>query len=153
MQKYRVTAESNANPSLVYELLIDGQTWPAWMGVDSVETQLEDLDGRSPHDVNRVGDVRRIQTGKYVNHEKIVQLVPDTQFSYIILDGMLDDYKGNVTLTALAEDRTKIEWTGTFHMSIPGAGWFMKLYLTRFMQRAVNNLARQAAKPGSISER
>ena len=60
---------------------------------------------------------------------------------------MLHDYKGDVTLTALTGGGTKIEWTGTFHMSIPGAGWFMKLYLTRFMQRAVSNLARQAAQP------
>ena len=79
-----------------------------------------------------------------MNHEEITQLVPNSRFSYIILDGMLHDYKGDVTLTALAEGGTKIEWTGAFRMSIPGAGWFMKVYLARFMQRAVKNLARQA---------
>ncbi len=82
-----------------------------------------------------------MQTGKYVSHEQIVRLVPDTQFSYIILDGMLRDYKGDMRLTTLANAGTKIRWTGTFHMSIPGACWLMKLYLTRFMQRAVSNLA------------
>ncbi len=149
MQEYIVTAQSSASPSTVYELLIDGRTWPAWMGVDSVETQRQNADARPPDDPDRVGDIRRIQTGKYVNHEEIVQLVPDTEFSYIILDGMLHDYKGHVTLTALAGGGTRIEWTGTFHMAIPGVGWFMKLYLTRFMQRAVSNLALQAAKPNS----
>ena len=146
MQKYSVTAQSSADSSIVYELLIDGRTWPAWMGVDSVETQHKDPEMRSPSDLDRVGDVRRIQTGKYVNHEKIVQLVPNTKFSYVILDGMLHDYRGDVTLTILADGGTRIEWTGTFHMSFPGAGWLMKLYLIRFMQRAVNNLARKAAK-------
>lgn len=146
MQKYSVNAQSSASPSIVYELLLDGRTWPAWMGVDSVETQRKDPGMRSSHDPDRVGDVRRVQTGKYVNHEEIVQLVPNAKFSYIILDGMLHDYKGDVTMTALAGGGTKIEWTGTFCMSIPGAGWLMKLYLTRFMQRAVRNLAQQAAK-------
>ncbi len=108
------------------------------MGVDSVETQRKEPDLRLPTDPNRVGDVRRVQTGKHVNHDKIVQLVPNTRFSYIILDGMLHDYHGDVMLTALVEGGTKIEWTGTFYMSLPGAGWLMKLYLIRFMQRAVN---------------
>jgi hypothetical protein len=146
MQKYSVTAQSSADPSIVYGLLIDGRTWPSWMGVDSVETQHKDPGMRSPNDPDRVGDIRKIKTGKYVNHEEIVQLVPNRKFSYIILDGMLQEYKGDVTLTTLAEGGTKIEWTGTFHMSIPGTGWLMKLYLTRFMQRAVGNLARQATE-------
>ena len=149
MQRYSVTAQSSANPSDVYALLIDGRTWPAWMGVDSVETEHRDPGRRSSHDPDRVGDVRRVQTGKYVNHEEIVQLVPNARFSYIILDGMLHDYKGDVMLTALAAGGTKIEWTAAFRMSIPGAGWFMKLYLTRFMQRAVKNLAQQAAEHAS----
>lgn len=148
MQKYCVTAQSSASRSVVYQLLLDGQTWPAWMGVDSVQSQRKNPDMRLPDDPDRVGDVRRIQTGKYVNHEEIVQLVPNTKFSYTILDGMLHDYKGEVTLTALAEGGTKIDLTGAFKMSIPGAGWFMKLYLTRFMQRAVSNLARQSAQLG-----
>ena len=65
MQRYRVTAQSSANPSKVYELLLDGRTWPAWMGVDFVETQRRDPDLRLPHDPDRMGDVRRVQTGKY----------------------------------------------------------------------------------------
>ncbi len=149
MQKYSVTAQSSAGPAIVYGLLLNGQTWPAWMGVDSVETQRKNPDARSPHGADGVGDVRRIQTGKYVNHEEIVQLVPNSKFSYVILDGMLHDYKGDVTLTAVAGGGTKIEWTGSFRMSVPGAAWFMKLYLTRFMQRAVSRLARQAAQPVS----
>ena len=84
---------------------------------------------RLPDDPDTVGDVRRIQTGKYVNHEEIVQLVPNTKFSYTILDGMLHDYKGEVMLTALAEGGTKIEWTGAFKMSIPGAGRFFMEHL------------------------
>ena len=148
MQRYRVTAKSRARASSVYRLLLDGQTWPSWMGVHSVETQRKHGERRPPNDPDRVGDVRRIQTGRYVNHEEIVELVPDTRFRYTIVDGMLRGYKGDVTLTKLADGGTAIEWTASFQMSIPGAGWLMKLYLTRFMQRAVNNLARQAAQGG-----
>ena len=54
-------------------------------------------------DPDRVGDVRRVQTDKYVNHEEIIQLVPNAKFSYIILDGMLHDYEGDVTLIPVAE--------------------------------------------------
>ena len=145
MQHYRVTAISTAAPSFVYGLLIDGQTWPSWMGVDAVATERKDVGMRAPDDPDRVGDVRRVQTGRYVNHEEIVELIPGRKFSYVILDGMLHDYKGDVTLTPLPAGGTEIEWRGSFRMSVPGAGWLMKMYLTRFMQRAVNRLARQAA--------
>ena len=145
MQSYSVTAHSSADPSIVYGLLLDGKTWPSWMGVDAVDTKRKDGENRSPGDADTVGDVRRIQTGRYVNYEQIVELVPERKFSYVILDGMLHDYRGDVTLAPLFNGGTKIEWQGSFRMSIPGAAWLMRLYLSRFMQRAVSGLARHAA--------
>jgi hypothetical protein len=87
-----------------------------------------------------------IRTGRYVSREQIVELVPDQKFSYIVLGGMLRDYVGKVSLTALPKGGTEIRWCGVFRMPIPLAGWLMKLYLTRFMQRGVDKLARYAEK-------
>jgi hypothetical protein len=81
---------------------------------------------------------------RYVNHEKLVELIPCQKFSYIIVDGILHDYKGDVTLTPSLGRGTEIEWQASFRMSLRGAAWFMKLYLTHFMQRAVCALANYA---------
>jgi Polyketide cyclase / dehydrase and lipid transport len=79
-----------------------------------------------------------------VSREQIIELVPDRKFSYINLDGMLQDYRGDVTLTSSSKGGTEISWRGIFRMSFPLAGWFMQLYLTRFTQRGVDKLARHA---------
>ncbi len=144
MQSYEVRAHSAAAPTTIYSLLLNAKSWPAWMGVDTV-----DVESTSPMPVNttevgRVGQIRVIRTGRYVNREQIVQLIPDRKFSYIILDGMLHDYSGDVDLALSPTGGTDISWRGVFRMSFPIAGWFMQLYLTRFMQRAVDKLARYA---------
>lgn len=132
MQHYRVKAHSAADPRTIYSLLIDGMTWPAWMPIDSVDLEQENALAKPTNQPEQVGDVRIIRTGKYVNREKIVQLIPERKFSYVILDGMLHDYKGDVELTPAPTGGTEIEWHGVFRMSIPGAAWLMRLYLTRF---------------------
>ncbi len=152
MQTYAVDEVAKAKPSSIYALLLDGRSWPSWMGVDSVEIKRKDAGLRPLADEERVGDVRRIQTGTYVNHEEILELIPNQKFAYRILDGMLLDYKGVVEIVSLSEDRTMISWSGSFRMKVPGAAWLMRVYLARFMQRAVNNLARLAEAKDSHTE-
>jgi hypothetical protein len=94
--------------------------------------------------VSRVGDIRLIRTNRYVSREQIVELIPNQKFCYIVLDGMLHDYRGEVSLTPSPTGGTEIRWCGVFRMSFPLAGWLMKIYLIRFMQRGVNKLARYA---------
>ena len=140
MQQYRVKSESKAPPSAVYALLVNGSTWPRWMGVSSVE--VEKAHGELVLATGEVtGDVRLIRTGRYANREQIVELIPNQRFAYVILDGMLLDYKGVVELTKTAPGGTLIQWSANYRMSFPGAAWLMKLYLRRFMQKAVSRLA------------
>jgi hypothetical protein len=144
MQRYEVMATSKARPCTVYALLLDGRSWPEWMGVDAVDVEpTSSVDG-STAAVSRIGQIRLIRTNRYVSREQIVELIPDRKFSYIVLDGMLHDYRGDVTLTSSPKGGTEIRWCGVFRMSFPLAGWLMKLYLSRFMQRGVDKLARYA---------
>jgi len=144
MQKYEVMGTSKALPSIVYALLVDGRSWSEWMGVDAVDIEPSSSVDGSAAAVSRVGEIRLVRTNQYVSREQIVELIPDRKFSYIVLDGMLHDYRGDVALTSSPEGGTEICWRGVFRMSFPLAGWFMQLYLARFMQRAVNKLARYA---------
>jgi hypothetical protein len=146
MHKYEVKATSKALPDTVYALLLDGRSWPAWMGVDHVDIEPSGSIYIPATEFSKIGETRLIRTGRYVSREQIVELIPDQKFSYIVLDGMLHDYKGEVSLTASPKGGTEIRWCGVFRMSLPLAGWLMKLYLTRFMQRGVNKLARYAEK-------
>ncbi len=111
------------------------------MPIDSIE--VEGRPGASGPDA--VGAVRVVRTGKHVNREQITHLEPDRRFQYVLLDGFLLDYHGDVVLHPTPGGGTGIRWSATFRMSFPGAGWLMQLYLTRFMQRAVNGLASHAA--------
>ena len=145
MQSYRVMAYSAASPSAVYKLLLDETTWPDWMGVDAVEIENRVPDVVAGESGSRIGEVRRVTTGRHHNRERIIELVPAKKYCYVILDGMLTGYQGQVALTLVEDGRTRIEWQGKFRMAIPGAAFLMKLFLKRWMQRAVDKLATLAA--------
>lgn len=60
-----------------------------------------------------------------------------SQVQLHVVDGILHDYKGDVTLPPSPGSGTEIEWQASFRMSLSGTAWFEKLYLTRFMQRCL----------------
>jgi hypothetical protein len=127
----------------VYSLLMDERTWPEWMGVNLAE--IEDESSAEGKDMSeRVGEVRKITTGQHSNSEKIIEIVPTVRYRYVILDGMLFGYEGDIKLSTGRDGRTKIEWRGVFTMRVPGAAVMMKLFLKLWMKRAVNRLARLA---------
>jgi hypothetical protein len=141
MQKYEVSSLSKAELDEVFSLLLRGYTWPRWMGVDSVAIETANGSREPAMEGEKVGDVRIIRTGRYTNREQIVEALPNRRFRYVILDGMFSEYEGLVQLTPGEARGTLITWSGTFRMKIPGAAWLMKLYLQRFMKRAIENLA------------
>ncbi len=149
MQSFCVTAYSMAGPAAVYGLLLDETTWPKWMGVDSVEIVNRAPPAAVGGGENRLGEIRKVITGRHHNLERITGLVPNESYRYVILDGMLTGYQGHVALTTEKDGRTKIEWQANFRMSILGAAFLMKLFLKRWMQRAVDKLANLAASTPS----
>jgi hypothetical protein len=127
----------------VYSLLMDERTWPEWMGVNLAE--IEDESSAEGKDMSeRVGEVRKITTGQHSNSEKIIEIVPTVRYKYVIFDGMLFGYEGDIKFSTGRDGRTKIEWRGVFTMRVPGAAVMMKLFLKLWMKRAVNRLARLA---------
>ena len=142
MNHYSVSAHSTASPTAIYRQLLVAATWPSWMPIDSIE-----VEGKpTTTELDDVGAIRIVRTGKHRNREQITHLEPDRRFQYHLLDGFLLDYHGDVALNPTSDGGTDIHWSATFRMALPGAGWFMQLYLKHFMQRAVDGLATFAAQ-------
>ncbi len=140
-QHVEATAWSAAPPAVVYGLLVDGLTWPAWSGHDAAEV-IEEGEG----DGDGVGAVRVLHRGRTRSTERIVELVPGRRLGYVLLSGLpLRDYRANVDLTP-ERDGTAIRWWSDFRGKVPGTGWIFRFALTRFMREAAERLAARAAE-------
>ncbi|MEJ3744690.1 SRPBCC family protein [Actinomycetes bacterium KLBMP 9797] len=135
-----VTAQSSAAATDVYALVESGATWPTWSGLGSFA--LERPGEGAPEGV---GAIRVFRTWPFTTRERIVAKVPDRRLSYVLLSGMpLRDYRADVDLTPNA-DGTAIRWRSTFDVTLPGTGWFWRLFLGRFIRDCARGLARAAA--------
>jgi hypothetical protein len=138
VQKIEVTAQSAASPDVLYKLLADGSTWPAWSPLGSFT-----LERPAPDAPEGVGAIRVFRTGRVSTREEIVELVPDRRLSYTLLSGLpLRGYRANVDLSA-TPDGTRIDWCSRFTAKVPGTGWLYRRVLGRFIQRCANGLAAQ----------
>jgi hypothetical protein len=135
-----------APPSAVFTLLEDGSTWPDWSPLESFEL-IEPGDGAP----EGLGAVRLFKTGRHKSLERVVTIHPDTEFSYILLDGMpIRDYQAVITLVPADGGRgTTITWRSTFRAKVPGTGWLYRLGLGTFMERTVLGLGEAAARMAS----
>jgi hypothetical protein len=132
-------AWSPADPATIYQLLIDGSTWPQWSGIESFE--LEEPGDGEPAGLH---EVRVFHTGRTTSVERVVELVPGRRLSYELLDGLpLQDYRADVDLTP-CEGGTTIRWRSTFFPKRFGTGWFYRLVLARFIRGCVKGLAAHA---------
>ncbi|GLH97075.1 SRPBCC family protein [Phytohabitans aurantiacus] len=139
-QDIDVSARSTADAATVYALVESGATWPTWTGLGSFE--LERPGEGAPEGV---GAIRVFRTWPFTSREEIVERVPGRRLSYVLLSGMpLRGYRADVDLTPSAEGTT-IRWHSTFDVTVPGTGWFWRLFLGRFIRDCVNGLAREAA--------
>lgn len=91
--------------------------------------------------------MRIFRTGRAISREQIAELVPERRFVYDNLGGPFRSYRGVVDLEAEPAGGTTITWTGTFAPRLPLTGRFLRWYLTRFMQRMADGLARYEAQP------
>lgn len=140
-QHVEATAWSAAPPAAVYELLVEGATWPSWSGHDAAE-----LVERGEGDGDGVGAVRVLHRGRTRSRERIVELVPERRFGYVLLAGLpLRDYRANVDL-APEREGTAIRWYSDFSAKVPGTGPLYRWALNRFMATAASSLAARAAE-------
>ncbi|MEW2470948.1 SRPBCC family protein [Streptomyces sp. NPDC046994] len=141
---YSVTAHSQANPDVVYSALVRAGTWPLWSPIDAVEVA-----AGNPGDAQQAGDTRIFRTGRAVSHERIVELAKDKRFVYENVDGPFRYYRGAVELAQPCEGGTDIVWSAEFAPRLPLTGPLWRWYLTRYMQRMVQGLARHAEDAGN----
>jgi hypothetical protein len=144
VQRIEVTARSSADPRTIYNLLVDGSTWPTWSPLESFT-----LEAEAPGGGEGLGAVRVFRTGRTVSREEIVELVPGRRFSYRLLSGLpLTGYRADVDLTPAA-DGTVVHWRSRLTAKVPGTGWIYRWALGRFIQRCVDGLAAHATTPAS----
>ena len=135
MLSYSATATTSASPAVVWRLLLDARTWPAWSAVDSLDT--ERSSGLEPDGRDQVGAVRAFRTGRMVTGERLTGLVEEEQLTYEdAFNKAIHDYRAVVDLTPVSGGGTAIHWHGTY-----SAGWFMGLFMRRVMPRVMQQMA------------
>ncbi|HLT69410.1 MAG TPA: SRPBCC family protein [Acidimicrobiales bacterium] len=140
-QHVEATAWSSAPPAAVYQLLVDGASWPTWSGHDKVE-----IVERGEGDGDGVGAVRVLHRGRVRSRERIVELVPERRLVYELVGGLpLRDYRATVDLTP-ERGGTTIRWSSSFRAKMPGTGWLYRAVLDRFIGQAARALADRAAE-------
>jgi len=136
-----VTAVTPATPEVVYALLADGSTWPAWSPIESVE--LEQPGSPPPEGV---GAIRVNRLGRTTGRDQILELVPNRSIKYATLSGLpIRDYVGEVELETAPDGATTVHLHSSFFPKVPGTGWIMQRGLRRFLERCVSGLAEYAA--------
>lgn len=134
------SARSSAEPSEVYRLLRDGNSWPDWSAIDTFELEREG-DGEP----EGVGAVRVFVRGRTRGRDEITGFAQDRQFRYNHLEGLpVRDYRGVVDLVP-RDSGTDITWTVSYGAKYVGTGWLLERLLSRFLQQNVDGLARHAA--------
>ncbi len=141
-QHIDVRAHSEAAPTAVYALLIDGATWPEWSPIGSFA-----LDRPGVDEPEGVGSILLFRTGRVRSRERIVERVPDRRFSYELISGLaIKGYRAVVELTPEGTG-TAIHWHSSFDAKVPGTGWIYRTALDRFIRQVVAGLAARAAAP------
>ncbi|MFB9909182.1 SRPBCC family protein [Allokutzneria oryzae] len=136
-----VEQRTSAAPAVVYALLRDGASWPEWSPLGSFELE-------RPGETERegAGAIRVFRTWPVRSRERIVELVPDRRFAYVLLSGLpIRDYRAQVELRPDG-DGTVIHWRSTFGARVPLMGRLTHAFLDRFIRRVVAGLATASAR-------
>ncbi|GAA4725676.1 Polyketide cyclase / dehydrase and lipid transport [Promicromonospora umidemergens] len=145
MPHYQASATTSAPPHTVWDLLIDGRTWPRWSsGLD--ELVQERSSGLDPHGRDSVGAIRAFRTGRIVTGERLTELAPQQRMAYEdAFNFALKDYRAVIELEPTSTGGTNIDWHGTWRTR-PGIGWTLPFVLPGVMQRMADDLADYAAR-------
>ncbi|GAB2467094.1 SRPBCC family protein [Streptomyces incanus] len=151
-QHIHLAADTTAEPSVVYALLRDGTSWPTFSPLGSFELAEAGVDG-----AEGLGAVRifrtRIGGRTYTSREKIVELVEDRRFSYVLLTGLaVRGYRADISLEPTGAG-THIRWHSTFDAKIPGTGWLYRRMITKTIAGIVTGLASAATTRANAADR
>lgn len=143
MLNYDATATTTASPAVVWRLLVDARTWPAWATVDGLVT--ERSSGLDPNGRDSVGAVRAFRTGRTVTGDRLTGLDEEKQLAYEdAFNWAIHNYRAVVDLTPTSDGGTVIHWHGTYSARW-GMGWLMNRTMPRVMQRMADGLAAHSA--------
>ncbi|MGY6651441.1 SRPBCC family protein [Amycolatopsis sp. lyj-108] len=143
VRSYDVLAQSAAPTAVVWTLLLDPRSWPAWSHIDSL-----DLGGSSGLSVNNrdgVGAIRAFRVGRSVATDRITGLTPGRRFAYESVEHpQMADHSAVVDLLEVLGGGTQIRWHGTY--SPRGMSrWTSERQVQRVMQGMATGLANHAA--------
>ena len=138
----RVTAESVAPPEVVWALLADGTTWPAWSPIETFE--LERVGDPPPEGV---GAVRVFTRGRTTGRDQLLEVEPGRRLQYASESGLpVRDYVGEIVLDRTRDGGTAIDWHSSFSTtSPPGTGWLVEKGIAKFLGQCARGLAAHAA--------
>jgi uncharacterized protein YndB with AHSA1/START domain len=140
-------ARSRAEPAIVFALLKDGDTWPAWAMFDAFVLERPGVD-----EPMGVGAIRVFITKATRAREEVVELIPNRRLSYILLSGFpFTDYRADVDLTAV-DGGTVIRWSASFAPNQPWLGWFWKRFMIWVMSSTAARLAAGAEDPTVVAK-
>jgi hypothetical protein len=141
-RQVNVSAVTAASAEVVYGLLADHSTWPAWSSIESVE--LEQAGDPPPEGV---GAIRVIKRGRVTGRDQILELTPGKRFKYASLSGLpVRDYVGEVDLSSAPDGGTAVNWHSAFSPKMPGTGWLLQRGIRRFLDECVSGLAEYAVE-------
>ena len=98
-----IRVQTAASPEIVFDLLADGSTWPAWSPIESVELERPGSPTREG-----VGAIRRNRRGRVTGRDELIEVVPPRRFAYRSLSGVpVRDYVGEVDVEPTATGSTQ----------------------------------------------
>ena len=140
--EFVTTAVTTGSPERVFALLEAGDRWSEWAGA-LVPASRWQVPG-SP--AGAVGAVRRLGVRPFVSLERITVHDAPRQLSYVVDSrAPFRDYRSTVTLTALADGGTQIDWRSSFEAVVPGTGAVLRWFLRSTVASFATHLARAAA--------
>ena len=140
MQHVEVSRTFAAPPQRVWDVYTDHAGWKEWAGIGS-----STLDVEGQPDPNGTGAVRALGSGGMHAYEEILDFEPPKRMTYRVVRGGLPmkNHLGEICFEPDG-DGTRVVWRCRFDSRIPGLGWAMRIFITRFFRGALEGLARHA---------
>jgi uncharacterized protein YndB with AHSA1/START domain len=121
----------------VWKVYTDHAGWSAWAGFSKSKLEVEGNPDR-----NGTGAVRAFGSGGITTFEEILEFDPPRRMSYRVIKGGLPmkNHHGEVVFEPEG-DGTRVTWCCRFDSKVPGLGWLMGAFVTRFFRAALDGLA------------